>query len=79
MNTAEPFDGANGTNGSLYDVLATYAATITNTGNVAGSEIAQLYVSIPEAGEPDRMESETGQLVNVACTGLIASCEGLIK
>lgn len=55
MNTAEPFDGSNGAASSLYDVIVTYTATITNAGNVTGSEVAQLYVSIPEAGEPVRV------------------------
>lgn len=55
MNTAERFEGSNGTGSSLYDVIATYTATIMNTGNVMGSEVAQLYVSIPEAGEPVRV------------------------
>lgn len=55
MHTAEPFDGSNGASSSLYDVIATYSATVTNTGNATGSEIAQLYVSIPEAGEPVRV------------------------
>lgn len=55
MNTAEPFDASNGTSSSLYDVIATYSATVTNTGNATGSEVAQLYVSIPEAGEPVRV------------------------
>lgn len=55
MTTAERFDGSNGTHTSLYDVIATYSAIVTNTGNVTGSEVAQLYVSVPEAGEPVRV------------------------
>ncbi|KAE9402448.1 beta-D-xylosidase/beta-D-glucosidase [Gymnopus androsaceus JB14] len=54
QETAEPFAEFDGTN-SLYDVLFTASATITNSGNVAGSEVAQLYISIPEAGQPVRV------------------------
>ncbi|KAI1175636.1 glycoside hydrolase family 3 protein [Nemania sp. FL0916] len=36
-----------GGNADLWDTLATVAATVTNTGNVAGAEVAQLYVGIP--------------------------------
>ncbi|ROW13213.1 hypothetical protein VPNG_04888 [Cytospora leucostoma] len=31
----------------LWDVLATVTATVTNTGNTTGAEVAQLYVGIP--------------------------------
>lgn len=41
QETAEPFEEYDGTN-SLYDVLATVTATITNNGSVTGSEVAQL-------------------------------------
>lgn len=54
MDTAEPFEDWDGTN-SIYDILSTYTATITNTGNITGSEVAQLYVSIPEADQPVRV------------------------
>ncbi|KIK62435.1 glycoside hydrolase family 3 protein [Collybiopsis luxurians FD-317 M1] len=54
MATAEKFAESDGTN-SLYDVLFTASATITNAGNVTGSEIAQLYISIPEESQPIRM------------------------
>ncbi|KAJ3820829.1 beta-D-xylosidase/beta-D-glucosidase [Lentinula raphanica] len=53
MDTAEPFEMWNGKN-SLYDVLFTVFATITNTGNVTGSEVAQLYISIPGDNQPVR-------------------------
>ncbi|KAJ3762290.1 beta-D-xylosidase/beta-D-glucosidase [Lentinula raphanica] len=53
MDTAEPFEMWNGKN-SLYDVLFTVFATITNTGNVTGSEVAQLYISIPGENQPVR-------------------------
>ena len=38
--------GAPGGNPLLYDVLFTVTATITNTGHIAGDEVAQLYVSL---------------------------------
>ncbi|KAF5350817.1 hypothetical protein D9758_010381 [Tetrapyrgos nigripes] len=40
---------------SLYDVLFTVSATVTNSGNVTGSEVAQLYASIPEDDQPPRV------------------------
>lgn len=39
----------------LWDIVATVSTSVTNTGNLAGSEVAQLYVSFPEAaGKPLR-------------------------
>jgi beta-glucosidase len=46
-----PAGGAPGGNPGLYDVLYEVSATITNTGDVIGDEVAQLYVSLGE-GEP---------------------------
>ncbi|EIM82192.1 uncharacterized protein STEHIDRAFT_124824 [Stereum hirsutum FP-91666 SS1] len=54
QETAEPFEEYDGTN-SLYDVLATVSATVSNSGNVTGSEVAQLYVSIPESDQPPKV------------------------
>lgn len=34
---------------SLYDVVATVTATITNSGAVTGAEIAQLYITLPSS------------------------------
>ncbi|KAJ3902809.1 hypothetical protein F5879DRAFT_1040781 [Lentinula edodes] len=51
METAEPFVGCNGSN-SLYDILFTVSAKISNTGQYTGSEVAQLYISIPEERRP---------------------------
>lgn len=39
----------------LWDIVATVTTTIANTGDVSGAEVAQLYVSFPDAaGEPVR-------------------------
>lgn len=39
----------------LWDIVATLTTTVANTGDVPGSEVAQLYVSFPDAaGEPVR-------------------------
>ncbi|KAJ3872340.1 fibronectin type III-like domain-containing protein [Lentinula edodes] len=51
METAEPFVGCDGSN-SLYDILFTVSAKISNTGQYTGSEVAQLYISIPEERQP---------------------------
>lgn len=49
-----PAGGAPGGNPGLYEVVATVQATITNTGNVAGDEVAQLYVALGD-GEPPKV------------------------
>jgi beta-glucosidase len=57
-STASPFPyspagGAPGGNPSLYDTLYSVSAVVTNTGNRAGKEVVQLYLSFPESvGEP---------------------------
>ncbi|KAI1337486.1 glycoside hydrolase superfamily [Xylariaceae sp. FL0016] len=35
----------------LWDVVATVTATVSNTGSVAGAEVAQLYVAFPDAAD----------------------------
>lgn len=37
---------------SLYDIVATVSVTIANTGSVAAAEVPQLYVGIPDSGQP---------------------------
>lgn len=36
----------------LYDIVASATATITNSGSVAGAEVAQLYITLPSSA-PD--------------------------
>lgn len=38
----------------LWDVIATVTADVMNTGSLGGTEIAQLYVAIPGAGQPPK-------------------------
>ncbi|CCF36272.1 glycosyl hydrolase family 3 [Colletotrichum higginsianum] len=47
-----PASGAPGGNPQLWDVLYTVTATVTNTGGVAGDEVAQLYVSLGGPEDP---------------------------
>ncbi|KAK2032465.1 family 3 glycosyl hydrolase [Colletotrichum zoysiae] len=63
-----PASGAPGGNPQLWDVLYTVAATITNKGDVAGDEVAQLYVSLGGPADPvkvlrgfDRLGIEPGE------------------
>lgn len=46
--------GAPGGNPGLYETVATVTATITNTGKIAGDEVAQLYVGLGD-GEPPKV------------------------
>lgn len=34
---------------NLYDIVATISATVTNTGDVTGAEVAQLYIGLPSS------------------------------
>jgi beta-glucosidase len=58
ISTSFPFSpagGAPGGNPSIWDVLFTGTVTITNTGNLTGQEVVQLYVQYPQpVGEPPR-------------------------
>ena len=49
-----PAGGAPGGNPGLYETVATVSCTITNTGDLAGDEVAQLYVALG-ADEPPRV------------------------
>jgi beta-glucosidase len=62
--------GAPGGNPQLWDVLFKVEATVTNTGHVAGDEVAQAYVSLGGPADPkvqlrdfDRLTIEPGQSV----------------
>ncbi|KAM7192079.1 family 3 putative glycoside hydrolase [Naviculisporaceae sp. PSN 640] len=63
---------APGGNAKLYDVLYTVTADIQNTGDIAGDEVAQLYVSLGGPDDPkvvlrgfDKVRIEPGQTVQV--------------
>ncbi|KAL9100005.1 MAG: hypothetical protein Q9163_004571 [Psora crenata] len=50
-----PASGAPGGNPALYDVLFQVNATVTNTGKVAGEEVAQLYISLGGPYDPPKV------------------------
>jgi beta-glucosidase len=43
-----------GGHADLWDIVATVTAIVTNTGSVAAQEVAQLYLGIPQEGQPVR-------------------------
>jgi beta-glucosidase len=60
--------GAPGGNPQLWDVLFTVTATITNTGDIPGEEVAQLYLSLGAPEDPkvvlrnfDRLSIQAGE------------------
>ena len=63
-----PAGGAPGGNPMLYDVLYQVSATITNTGTIAGDEVAQLYIALGGPYDPkvvlrgfERLSIQPGQ------------------
>ncbi|KAJ5301198.1 transcriptional regulator family: Fungal Specific TF [Penicillium atrosanguineum] len=65
-----PASGEPGGNPALWDVLYTVTATVTNTGKVAGDEVAQLYVGLGGPNDAsvqlrsfDRLSIQPGQSV----------------
>ena len=76
--SAQPYlgsGGAPGGNPQLYDVLFTVTADVTNTGDVLGDEVAQLYVSRGGANDPvkelrnfDRLSIQPGETAQFVAT-----------
>jgi len=63
-----PAGGAPGGNPELYDVMYSVTATITNTGELDGEEVPQLYVSLGGPNDPkvvlrgfERLSIDAGQ------------------
>ncbi|KAL6409181.1 beta-glucosidase [Ilyonectria robusta] len=52
---AHPAGGAPGGNPQLWDVLYTVTCTVTNTGDMLGAEVVELYVSLGGPDEPVRV------------------------
>jgi beta-glucosidase len=48
---------------SLYDTVCTVSVTITNSGRVPAAEVAQLYVGIPDSGQPKVLRGFEKQLI----------------
>ena len=49
LNTPSQAGGGEGGNPALWEVLVRVSVTVTNTGHVAGAEIAQLYLVFPQS------------------------------
>ncbi|KAG9193567.1 beta-glucosidase [Alternaria panax] len=49
----------------LWDVVATFSTSITNTGRVAGAEVAQLYVEFPAAADEPTSQLRGFQKVSI--------------
>ena len=57
---------------SLYDILATVAVEVTNTGKVAAAEVAQLYVNVRGSGVPKVLRGFDKHLIQPGKTALFS-------
>jgi beta-glucosidase len=60
-----PAGGAPGGNPRLYDTIAVVTATVTNTGSVAGDEVAQLYISLGGSNNAPKVLRGFDRLKNI--------------
>lgn len=65
-NISSSWHFSNTSTNQLYDVVGTAEVTVTNSGNVTGSEVVQIYVSYPDsAGEPPKVLRGFEKLRNI--------------
>lgn len=65
-NISSGWHFSNTSTNQLYDVVGTAEVTVTNSGNVTGSEVVQIYLSYPDsAGEPPKVLRGFEKLRNI--------------